>query len=195
MMAQIQQEKDRLNLAPKKFVMWLFVFASFMIFAAFTSGFIVYVGGKGGHGINVILPDVFKYSTAVIIISSLTLFLASRAAKRLEFGKQRLFLWITFALGIAFCAIQFDGWYILTSKMGIYFVNPNAARSFIYILTGVHIVHIFAGLMFLLGALITSYRNKPQAINLYRMEISSIFWHFLDIIWIYLYVFLLLNQH
>jgi cytochrome c oxidase subunit 3 len=193
MMAQIQQEKDRLNLAPKKFVMWLFVFASFMIFAAFTSGFIVYVGGKG-HGINVLLPSVFKYSTAVIIISSITLFLASRAAKRLEFAKQRLLLWVTFALGIIFCVIQLDGWYILT-KTGIYFVNPNAARSFIYILTGVHMLHIFAGLLFLIGALITSYRNKPQAINLYRMEISSIFWHFLDIIWIYLYVFLLLNQY
>ena len=194
MMAQIQQEKDRLSLAPKKFVMWLFVFASFMIFAAFTSGFIVYAGGKG-HGLNVILPDVFKISTAVIVISSVTLFLATRAAKRLEFGKQRLFLWLTFALGIIFCGIQLDGWYILTSKMGIYFVNPNASRSFIYILTGVHMVHIFAGLLFLVGALITSYRNKPQAINLYRMEISSIFWHFLDIIWIYLYVFLLLNQN
>ncbi len=194
MMAQIQQEKDRLNLAPKKFVMWLFVFASFMIFAAFTSGFIVYAGGKG-HGLNVRLPDVFKYSTAVIIISSITLFLASRAAKRLELQKQRLFLWLTFALGIIFCVIQFDGWYILTNKMGIYFVNPNASRSFIYILTGVHMLHIFAGLIFLIGALITSYRNKPQAINLYRMEISSIFWHFLDIMWIYLYVFLLLNQY
>jgi cytochrome c oxidase subunit III len=194
MMAQIQQDKDRLNLAPKKFVMWLFVFASFMIFAAFTSGFIVYAGGRG-HGINVILPDVFKYSTAVIIISSITLFLASRAAKKLEVARQRLFLWLTFALGMLFCAIQLYGWYILTNKMGIYFVNPNAARSFIYILTGVHMLHIFAGLCFLLGALITSYRNKPQAINLYRMEISSIFWHFLDIIWIYLYVFLLLNQY
>ena len=194
MMAQIQQEKDRLNLAPKKFVMWLFVFASFMIFAAFTSGFIVYAGGKG-HGLNVRLPDIFRYNTVVLILSSITLILASRAAKRLELQKQRLFLWLTFALGITFCAIQFDGWYILTNKMGIYFVNPNAARSFIYILTGVHILHIFAGLAFLLGALITSYRNKPQVINLYRMEISSIFWHFLDIIWIYLYVFLLLNQH
>ena len=193
-MAQIRHENDRLNLAPKKFVMWLFVFASFMVFAAFTSGFIVYAGGKG-HAINVILPDVFKYSTAVIIISSFTLFLASRAAKRLEIEKQRLFLWVTFVLGIVFCAIQLDGWYILTNKMGVYFVNPNAARSFIYILTGVHLLHIFAGLLFLIGALITSYRNKPQAINLYRMEISSIFWHFLDIIWIYLYVFLLLNQH
>jgi cytochrome c oxidase subunit 3 len=194
MMAQIQRENDRINLAPKKFNMWLFIFTSFMFFAALTSGFIVYSGGSG-HGLNVILPNIFRYSTAVVILSSVTLFLSSRAAKRLEFGKQRLFLWLTFALGVLFCVLQIDGWYILTSKMGIYFVNPNASRSFIYIFTGAHLLHIFAGLLVLLNALRASYRNVPQVKNLYKMEMSSIFWHFLDIIWIYLYVFLLLNQN
>lgn len=194
MMAQIQQDKDRLNLAPKKFNMWLFIFTSFMLFAAFTSGFIVYAGGKG-HGLNVILPDIFMYSTGVIIASSVTLFLASRAAKRLQFEKQRLFLWLTFALGVVFCGLQLDGWYILTSKMNIYFVDPNASRSFIYILTGAHLIHIFAGLIVLLNVIRASYRNTPQVINLYKMEMASIFWHFVDIIWIYLYVFLLLNQY
>lgn len=195
MMAQIQQEKDRLDLAPKKFNMWLFIFTSFMLFAAFTSGFIVYVGGKGGHALNVILPDVFKYSTGVIFISSITLFLASRAAKRLEFGKQRLFLWLTFALGVVFCVCQIDGWYILAYKMQVFFIDPNASRSFVYVMTGVHLIHIIAGLIVLLNALRNSYRNRSQVINLYKMEMTSIFWHFLDIIWIYLYVFLLLNQH
>ena len=65
-MAQIQQENDRLNLAPKKFVLWLFVFASFMIFAALTSGFMVYAGGKG-HGLNVQLPDAFMYSISLFL--------------------------------------------------------------------------------------------------------------------------------
>ncbi|MGZ3822690.1 MAG: cytochrome c oxidase subunit 3 [Mucilaginibacter sp.] len=194
MMVQIQQEKDRLNLAPKKFVMWLFVFASFMVFAALTSGFIVYAGGKG-HALNVILPKVFLYNTIVITMSSVTMFLASSSAKKLEFDKQRLYLWFTMALGITFFIVQVYGWYILTAKMGIYFVDPNASRSFVYVLTGVHLLHIFAGLMFLVNALIGSYRNKPQAINLYNMELSSIFWHFVDIMWIYLYVFLLLNQN
>jgi len=194
MMAQIQQEKDRLNLAPKKFNMWLFIFTSFMLFAALTSGFIVYAGGHG-HGLNVIMPDIFRYSTAVIVLSSVTLFLASKAAKGLEFKKQRLFLWLTFALGVTFCGLQIYGWYILTAKMGIFFVNPNASRSFIYIFTGVHLVHIIAGLIVILNALRASYRNIPQVMNIYKMEMTSIFWHFVDIIWIYLYVFLLLNQY
>ena len=193
-MAQIQEEKDRLNLSPKKFNMWLFVFVSFMLFAAFTSAFIVSAGGRG-HGLNVILPDVFKYSTAVIIISSVTLFLASRAAKKLEFEKEKLFLWLTFTLGVVFCGLQVYGWYILVSKMQIFFINPNSARSYIYVFTGVHLLHIIAGLLVIVNTLRNAYRNTSQVINLYKMEMTSIFWHFLDIIWIYLYVFLLLNQY
>jgi len=192
-MAQIQQKEDRLSLQPKKFVMWLFVFASFMIFAALTSGFMVYAGGRG-HALNVILPNIFMYSTGVLIISSVTLFLATRAAKRQEVSKQRLFITLTMILGVIFFGLQIDGWRILT-EMNIFFVEPNASRSFIYIFTGVHLLHIIAGLLLLTSALYTTYRSKPQSIIQFRLEIASIFWHFLDIIWIYLYVFLLLNQN
>ena len=191
MMAQLQQE-DKLNLAPKKFNMWLFIFTSFMFFAALTSGFIVYSGGAG-KGIRIALPHAFMYSTAVIIISSVTLFLASRAAKQLQFEKQRLFLWLTALLGIAFFAIQVYAWSILV-QMGVYFTNPNASQSFIYVFTGMHLLHILGGLGLLFHALSGSYKNIPQVKNLFRMEFAGIFWHFIDIIWIYLYVFLLLNQ-
>jgi cytochrome c oxidase subunit 3 len=191
MMAQIQE--DKYNLAPKKFNMWIFIFTSFMFFAALTSGFIVYTGGRE-HAINIILPKAFMYSTTVIIISSITMFIASRAAKRLEFGKQRLFLWLTLALGVLFFVIQIYGWSILI-KMGVYFINPNASQSFIYVFTGMHLIHIFAGLLLIINTLWRSYKNVPQAKNLFGMEMSGIFWHFVDIIWIYLYVFLLLNQY
>jgi cytochrome c oxidase subunit 3 len=191
MMAQIQE--DKYNLAPKKFNMWIFIFTSFMFFAALTSGFIVYTGGRE-HAINIILPKAFMYSTTVIILSSITMFIASRAAKRLQFAKQRLFLWITLALGIAFFLIQLYGWSVLI-KMGVYFINPNASQSFIYVFTGMHLIHILAGLFLIINTLWRSYRNTPQAKNLFGMEMSGIFWHFVDIIWIYLYVFLLLNQY
>ncbi len=193
-MAQLQQEKDKLNLAPKKFNMWLFIFTSFMFFAALTSGFIVYSGGSTSRGIKIILPHAFMYSTGIIILSSVTLFMASRAAKQLQFAKQRLFLWLSAFLGIAFFAIQIYGWTVLIN-MGVYFVNPNASQSFIYVFTGMHLLHIIGGLGLIFHALSGSYKNIAQVKNLYRMEFASIFWHFVDIIWIYLYVFLLLNQY
>jgi len=192
MMAQMQQE-DRINLGAKKFNMWIFIFTSFMFFAALSSGFIVYSGGKG-HGVNIILPQAFLYSTIIIAISSVTLYMASRFAKQLEIGLQQLFLWVTFALGIVFFASQIQGCYTLVSE-GIYFVNPNASRSFIYVFVAVHLVHVLAALLVLLSAIAGTYRSINQVRNLYKMELTSIFWHFLDIIWIYLYVFLLLNQH
>jgi cytochrome c oxidase subunit 3 len=192
-MAKEVQQEDRINLGAKKFNMWIFIFTSFMLFAAFTSGFIVYSGGKG-HGLDVIMPSAFMYSTAVLIISSATLFIASRAAKQLQFARQRLFLWLTFALGMAFFAIQLYAWRILISE-GVYFINPNASRSFIYVFSGAHLLHIIAGLIVVGSTISATYKNIPQVKNLYRMEMTSIFWHFLDIIWIYLYVFLLLNQY
>ena len=90
MMAKIEQE-DKLQLAPKKFNMWIFVFTSFMFFAALTSGFIVYAGGHG-TGMNIKLPAIFTYSTAIIILSSITMYMSSAAARGLQFGKQRLYL-------------------------------------------------------------------------------------------------------
>ncbi|WP_428328446.1 cytochrome c oxidase subunit 3 [Mucilaginibacter sp.] len=193
MMAQIQQE-DRYNFGARKFSMWLFIFTSFMLFAAFSSAFIVYSGGKG-HGLDVIMPQPFKYSTILIVLSSLTLFLASRAAKGLDFDKQRLFLWATLALGLVFLAFQVYGCYVLTFKMGVFFTNPNASRTFIYVFVGAHLLHILAAILLLLNTIYSTYRKTPQVMNLYKMEMTSIFWHFLDIIWIYLYVFLLLNQY
>jgi len=193
MTARIQQE-DRQNLGAKKFNMWIFIFTSFMLFAALSSGFIVYSGGKG-HGLDVIMPRAFLYSTLIIIVSSITLFVASKAARQLNFTKQRQFLWITFFLGIGFFAMQIYAWYVLVYRMNIHFVEPNAARSFIYVFSGIHLLHIIAALLVVLNAIRASYRNVPQAINLFKMEMTSIFWHFLDIMWIYIYVFLLLNQY
>jgi cytochrome c oxidase subunit 3 len=194
MMASIQKNPDRLDLEPKKFNMWIFIFTSFMFFAALTSGFIVYSGGKG-HGLNVIMPSAFMYSTAVIIMSSGTLFLAQRAAKNMQVGVQQLYLWLTFLLGATFFAIQVYGWYVLTYKMNVYLTDPNASRSFVYIFTGTHLLHIVAAILLLLSTLWGTYRSVPQVRNLYKMQMTSIFWHFLGIIWIYLYVFLLLNQN
>lgn len=193
MMANIPFKQDMQNLKARKFMMWLFIITSFMMFAALTSGFIVYTAGSAERGIKVILPQAFRYSTAVIIISSFTMHAAYLSAKKLQFNKEKLYLILTILLGIAFFVIQLYTWRLLTSQ-GVYFVNYNASQSFIYVFTGAHLFHIFVGICMLIYTLYGKMKNIPQVRNLFRLELTSIFWHFIDILWIYLYVFLLLNQ-
>ena len=185
--------EDKQNLKAKKFLVWLFIISSFMIFAGLTSGFIVYTAGSPDRGLKTILPEAFLYSAAIIVLSSITMHLAYLSAKKLQFGLQKLYLVITIVLGLSFMAMQFYGWQLLTGQ-GVYFVNYNASQSFIYVFTGLHMLHIIAGLVMLINSLVGSVRNIAQVRNLFRLETTSIFWHFIDILWIYLYVFLLLNQ-
>jgi cytochrome c oxidase subunit III len=192
-MAQVPFEQDKLNLRAKKFLMWLFIVSSFIFFAGLTSGFIVYTAGDPSRGIKVLLPDTFKYSTLAIVLSSVTMHLAYLSGKRLKFDRQKLYLIGTILLGIAFFILQLSTWQSFISQ-GVFFVNPNASQSFIYVFIGAHLVHIFAGLLMILNALIGNMKNIPQVKNLFRLEVTSIFWHFIDVLWIYLYVFLLLNQ-
>jgi cytochrome c oxidase subunit 3 len=185
--------EDKKNLKAKKFLVWLFIISSFMIFAGLTSGFIVYTAGSPDRGLKTILPLAFKYSAAIIILSSITMHLAYLSAKQLQFGKQKLYLACTIILGISFLFVQLYAWRLLTQQ-GVYFVNYNASQSFIYVFTGFHMLHIVAGIMMLIYSFAGAVKNIGQVRNLFRLECTSIFWHFIDILWIYLYVFLLLNQ-
>lgn len=192
-MQSLKNEVDRHNLQPKKFIMWLFMVSSIIFFAGLTSGFIVYSGDGVGKALNVPLPKIFIYSTVIIMLSSASLHWSYLQTKRLKFGLQRLGLWITFLLGVVFIGLQVYGWSVWTN-LGIFFINSNATISFVYVFTLFHVLHIIAGLIIILAALWSSYRKTPNVTSLFRMEIASIFWHFVDILWIYLYVFLLLNQ-
>jgi cytochrome c oxidase subunit 3 len=186
------QQNVKFDAKPKKFVVWLFVVSSTIMFGGWTSYYIVFSASKGkGHGL--VLPDAFIYSTVVLVASSITLYLASRALRNGNKTSQQLFLWITLALGLAFGYLQFAAWTSLYQS-GAFLINNNAAISLIYVVSGFHLLHIFAGICFILNALVGSYKNIEVEKAVYRQEITSIFWHFIDILWIYLYVFLLLNS-
>jgi len=185
-------ERTQATSKAKKFILWLFVVSSTIMFGGFTSYYIVFAASKGkGHGL--VLPDVFEYSTAVLILSSICLFLAAKAVRKQNVQTQKVFLWLTLVLGAAFGYLQVDAWSALYQS-GATLVNNNAAISIIYIVSGMHLIHIFAGLCFILNSLWGAYSKVSQENAVYRIEIASIFWHFIDILWIYLYVFLLLNS-
>jgi cytochrome c oxidase subunit 3 len=191
-MVQTFQKEHDFDAKAKKFVVWLFVVSSTIMFGGWTSYYIVFAASKGkGHGL--VLPDLFIYSTAVLVASSVTLFLASKALRKGDRKSQQLFLWFTLILGLAFGYLQFEAWTVLKAT-GAFFVNNNAAISMIYVLSLFHLFHIFAGICFIINSLIGSYRQISVEKAVYRQEIASIFWHFIDILWIYLYVFLLLNS-
>ncbi|WP_312337364.1 cytochrome c oxidase subunit 3 [Sphingobacterium sp.] len=189
---QAQTDEKLVQRKAQKFNLWLGMLGMFMMFAALSSGFIVYTASGVDKGIKTLLPNALLYSTMVIVVSSLTMFLAHRAAKNGESSKQRLFLIATFILGVVFFALQVHAWNVLIDR-GVYFVNNNASQSFIYVFIWMHLAHIIAGLIVLIGAII-GINKLPKDGNLFRMDLASIFWHFLDLLWIYIYVFLLLNQ-
>ena len=98
----------------KKFNLWLGMIGMFMMFAALSSGFIVYTASGVDKGIKTILTYAFIYSSAAIVLSSLTMHLAYNAVKAQNFAKQKLFLGITIALGVVFFFLQVDAWSALT---------------------------------------------------------------------------------
>ncbi|WP_256962501.1 cytochrome c oxidase subunit 3 [Sphingobacterium cellulitidis] len=177
----------------KKFNLWLGMIGMFMMFAALTSGFIVYTASGVDKGIKTILPHAFIYSTTVIVLSSISMHFAYKAVKANQIAKQKIFLLITIVLGIVFFWLQVEAWSVLFHR-GITFVNSNASQSFIYVFTGLHLAHIIAGILVLVRCYIGAVRKIALDNNIFRMELASIFWHFLDLLWIYIYVFLLLNQ-
>src|SRR5690606_11056464 len=115
---------------------------------------------------------------------------AKRSLRKQQFAKQRLFLWLTFTFALVFAYLQFSAAGSLVNT-GATFVNNNAAISMIYVLAFLHLVHIVGGLGFITAALLGNYGKIPQDKAIFRQDIASIFWHFIDILWIYLYVFLL----
>ncbi len=183
----VEEPEETLSMNPKKFIMWLFIVSIIMLFAAMTSAYLV--RRAEGNWLEYTIPAVFSYSTGVLIFSSLTMQIALWAAKKDSFGLMRLAISITFVAGIAFLYMQFQGWVQLVDQK-VFFVG-NPAGSFMYVFTGLHAFHLISGLIVLLYALKAAFQLTIHAKNLDQMEIATTYWHFLDVLWLYLFAFLI----
>lgn len=185
-----QEPRTMLSMHPLKFATWLFIVSIVMIFAALTSAYVV--RKAEGNWLEFNLPDMFYYTSAVIFVSSITMQLALRAVKKDLFNRAKILISITAVLGLAFCIGQLQAWSELVND-NIYFVG-NPSGSFVYVLSGLHIVHLVSGIVFLIIALINIFRAKIHSKNSAQMEMCSTYWHFLDGLWLYLFIFLILNH-
>ena len=172
---------------PLKQLLWVGMGSIAMFFAGLTSAYIV--RKAEGNWTEFILPEWFWYSTITIILSSVVLILAKQKIKK---DKSVFSLVLSvFLLGLLFTYFQLNGWEELINQ-GVYLTGEgsNVAGSFLYVLTLSHLVHLIGGLIALLVTAINAKRKKYSADNYLGLEITSIYWHFLSILWIYLFCFL-----
>ncbi|WP_297797442.1 cytochrome c oxidase subunit 3 [uncultured Eudoraea sp.] len=180
-----KEKKDR----AKKMMLWFGIASLIMGFAGWTSAYIVSSSRKDWLK-DFEIPTAFLYSTLIIIISSGTYILAKKAIKSNNSSLGTKWLFITLLLGIAFILIQFSGFSQLISQ-GYYFTGPtsNITMSYIFLIAAVHIVHVIAGLISLLVVLYNNLANKYSDKNMLGVELGATFWHFLDLLWVYLILF------
>lgn len=188
---KLKNEPDQpLSMHPQKFALWLFVVSVIMIFAALTSAYIVRRGE--GNWLEFDLPAIFYYTSGVIILSSITMQWAYIAAKRDNLEVLKIALVLTSILGIAFLVGQFIAWGDLVDQ-NVYFVG-NPSGSFLYVLTGVHGLHLISGVIFLLIVLALAFKYKVHSKSMVRIEMCATYWHFLGALWLYLFLFLSYNH-
>jgi len=184
--------KDRraMGMNPGKFIVWLFIVTIVMLFAALTSAYVV--KQSGGNWLHFDLPGMFWITSIIIVISSFTIHIALTAARKDNFSMLKIFLVLTTILGFAFLAGQYQAWKQLVA-MDVYFVG-NPAGSFLYVLTGLHALHIISGIIFLVTVIASSFQLKVHSKNIIKVEMCTTYWHFLGGLWLYLFLFLKINQ-
>lgn len=188
-MSNKSENNGRVN--PKKFSLWLLLLGILMLFSGLTSAYIVRKGD--GNWFDFELPSIFLYSTLIILVSSLSMIYAFRSAKNDNLNGLKLGLVITIILGLAFTISQYYGWLAL-SNQGLHFVNPKygdrVSASFLIAIAAIHLIHILAGIVYLMVMLINSFKFKIHKKNTLQISMCNTYWHFIGFLWVYLYMFL-----
>jgi len=170
-------------------VMYVGIISIVMLFAGLTSAYVV--RADNGNWLEFQLPSIAILSTGIMVTSSLTMLLAQLAIKKGKVGQTSLYLALTLLLGFSFVYTQFEGWRQLTEQQ-IYFVGKysNASGSFLYLIALVHLLHLGGGLIALMVSLGKSLLKRYSADDYLGLELTAIYWHFLDLLWVYLFLFL-----
>jgi cytochrome c oxidase subunit III len=180
--------EQRKKIHPHKFTLWIGIAGMLMMFAGFTSAYII--KRNQAKWVSFDLPTVFWISTAAIFLSSITMHLAVRSFKQRQLPKYRSFMTATLILGALFILLQVIGFRQLWNA-GIT-LTGNVSYSFLYVIVAAHAVHVAGGVIALLVLFLKAFRTKVKSYNSVPVEVMSTYWHFVDVLWIYLLVFLIM---
>lgn len=170
-----------------KQLLWIGIGSIIMFFAGLTSAYVV--RKPQGNWVEFLLPDWFLYSTIIILLSSVILILAKTRIKHQNIASNLIL--VTFFLGIIFSYFQFRGWQLLTNQ-GVFLTGEgsNVSGSFLYVITLAHLIHLIGGLIAILITAIKTRKGKYSPEDCLGFDLTSIYWHFVGLLWIYLFIFL-----
>lgn len=171
----------------QKVLLWIVLVSIIMLFSGLTSAYIV--RQSAGNWVHFNLPKLFSLSTSIILLSSLSMNWAISSASKKDSANTKNALLATTLLGFGFVAIQFLGWKSLTEQ-GIFLVG-NPSGSFLYIISGLHVVHVLAGLIALIVVTAKSFGRDYNNRFLLNIKLCATYWHFVDGLWVYLFLFFL----
>jgi cytochrome c oxidase subunit 3 len=184
----LQQELIVAKKKSAKPMLWISMISMVMFFAGLTSAYVISM--KRDDWVSFDLPQSFYISTLLIVVSSITLFLSQRFLKQNKRELSVSLLVVTFLLGIGFIWQQYVGFNQLKS-IGLFFTGPEStvSTSFIIGITFMHVLHLFAGVVVLLVVIYNHFKYKYKSDDMLGFELGAIFWHFVDLLWIYLFFF------
>jgi cytochrome c oxidase subunit 3 len=203
MVAETVNQRKKIH--PHKFALWIAMGSISMMFAGLTSAYMVREAQGNWRYYN--LPFVFTLSTAAILLSSITMVVGVKAFKARQMPKFRLMITTTLVLGLLFGALQYQGFYQLYHQLqairingqvlnetATVRVNGNPSESFLFIIAGLHLLHLAGGIIALIIVFFRAFRTRVKTYNATGLEIVASYWHFVDVLWLYLFVFFLANQ-
>ncbi len=172
-----------------KLILWFAMISMVMMFAGLTSAYVVSSSRKDWLT-DFQMPFAFILSTLVIVLSSITFHLAGKAIKQNNRNLTSTWLFTTFGLGVLFVILQFVGFNQIIAN-GYFFTGSesNVTTSFLYIVVILHLAHLFGGLIALLIIIYNHFKQKYNSTQTIGIELGAMFWHFLDILWILLFLF------
>lgn len=182
----------RNKIHPHKFALWAAMASITMMFGAFTSAYIV--KQAAGNWLEFTIPNEFYFSTVIILLSSVTLHTSFTSFKSGNESNYKRLLVLSLILGLAFVVLQYYGWTELYSR-GVD-LKGNVSGSFFYLLSGIHALHVLGGIAAMIVALLHAFTLKfnisDRRINRFDLVIN--YWHFVDFLWLYLFIFLLISK-
>lgn len=178
----------------KKMMLWVGMISMAMTFAGLTSAYVV-SSTRADWLSQFQMPSAFAISTVIIFLSSMTFYMAKKALMAQQLSRAKTLVLTTFLLAISFIYFQFKGFGDIIAQ-GYYFTGAESSitTSFLYVLVLLHLAHLFAGIIVLLVVYYRLLNGRYTGSNTLGFEMAHLFWHFLDVLWIYLYVFVLLYR-